>query len=254
MLYLANASTPEIRAAMALRQSLGQMCTPKEGRLPVPVVENGEVVDHAWFAGDNGCYGGKFPGGDQWYRWLTGLVGGRERRCLFAVAPDEFNPYLRDDMGAVSMDRSRPFLADIRVLGVPVAVVAQNGLTEDMVPWEDIDVLFLGGCRRCLACGWWPTFTTLLKPPRCPECGGKTSEWKVGPDAYRLARAATDRGKRVHMGRGNSLRRKRIAEMFGCTTMDGTLLARGPDRWLPFVLSWWDETHLFETDHMEGTA
>lgn len=234
VLYLVNPSSEDIRQAM-LDGLLGQMCTPAEGRQPLPGV---------FYGADNGCYGGRFPGADPWYAWLTQLVAGREDWCLFAVAPDDFNPHHRDDMGRISLHKSLPFLADIRVLGVPVALVAQNGLTPDMVPWSDIDWIFLGGCRRCLRCGWWPDFSTLLGP-RCPRCGEKTQEWKVGPEAYRLARAAIDHGKQVHMGRVNSLRRKRIAEMFGCATMDGTLLANGPDRWLPFVLSWYEEHHLF---------
>ncbi len=247
MLYLANASSPAVRDAMR-SGDIGQMCTPAEGRQPIEILDAaGEVVDWVRFAADNGCYGGKFPGPDPWYAWLTRLVTGRERRCLFAVAPDEFNPVHRDDMGRVSLHRSLPFLADIRALNIPVALVAQNGLTPDMVPWTDIDVVFLGGCRRCRNCGWWPDFASLLGST-CPDCGRSTEEWKLGVDAHRLSIAARDRGKRVHMGRLNSGRRKRIAEVFGCDTSDGTFLAFGPDTNLPRLLRWMEPLTLFGGD------
>jgi hypothetical protein len=203
---------------------LGQMCTPAEGREPLAIFdEHGEVVDWVPYGADNGCYGGKFPGAQRWHGWLAGLVVGREHRCLFAVAPDEFNPHHRDDMGRASLLRSLPFLADIRALGVPVALVAQNGLTPGMVPWDDIDWIFLGGCRRCPRCGWWPDFGSLLGD-RCPDCGGATEEWKESSAAHRLAKAARAHGKRVHMGRVNSARRWSVAAMFGCDTTDGTFV------------------------------
>ena len=243
MLYLGNASSDSIRDAMRAGL-MGQMCTPAEGRQPLDIVD-GDSVNWVWFAADNGCYGGKFPGVDAWLGWLRGLVVGREHRCLFAVAPDEFNPLLRDEMGSVSLERSRPFFVEIRALNVPVALVCQNGLTPEMVPWDDIDWLFLGGCRTCPSCGWWPDFTT-LSGNICPACGGTTSEWKVSVAAHRLAKAARERGKKVHMGRVNSGRRWNVAALFGCDTVDGTFLAYGPDINLPRLLAWRGGAGMFE--------
>lgn len=245
MLYLGNPSSESVRDAM--RSGLmGQMCTPAEGRQPLAIYDaDGDLVDWVWFAADNGCYGGKFPGADRWLGWLTGLVVGREHRCLFAVAPDEFCPPLKDQMGAVSLRRSLPFLGEIRALGVPVALVCQNGLTPDMVPWTDIDWIFLGGCRWCPGCGWWPDFTTTIGDT-CPDCGHETTEWKVSAAAHRLAIAARERGKRVHMGRVNSRRRWTVAGLFGCDTADGTFLAFGPDVNLPRLLRWTGSAGLFE--------
>ena len=40
------------------------------------------------------------------------------------------------------------------------------------------------------------------------------------------------------MGRVNSLRRYRYAQAIGCTSVDGTFLAYGPDVNLPELLSW----------------
>lgn len=221
---------------------IGQMVTPAEGKMPIAITDqHGAVVDWVEFAADNGCYGGKFPGEEKWFGWLDRVVTGREHRCLFVVAPDDFNPAHEDAMGVRSLHRSRPFLPQIRALGVPAALVAQNGLTvDDLDPvWGEFDVLFLGGCRRCLTCGWWPSFDTLLGRT-CPRCGGATPEWKVGDDAARLTYMALDQGVEVHIGRVNTQWRWRHAEMIGCSTADGTFLAFGPDKNLDRMRRWPD--------------
>jgi hypothetical protein len=94
--------------------------------------------------------------------------------------------------------------------GLPVAMVAQDGLERFDVPWPWFDVLFLGG----------------------------STGWKLGPHARALAAEATARGKLVHMGRVNSLRRLRYAAEIGCTSADGTFISFGPDRRLPEALGW----------------
>lgn len=207
MLYLANASSERVRDAMRTGE-LGMMCTDAEGRVPL-TAHGGELV---WFAADNGCYAARGNlDVDRWLTWLTALVAGREHRCLFAVAPDVFNPDLGDAMGSVSLAYSRQYLCDVRALGVPVALVAQNGLTPDMVPWDEIDWIFLGG----------------------------TTEWKLSTAAEVLSREATAHGKCVHMGRVNSAIRWAVAREFECATVDGTFLANGPDKNLERMRQWW---------------
>lgn len=203
MLYLANPSSPKVRDAMR-NGDLGQMCTPAERRMPLDDVD---------WAADNGCFSAKgYPGEPKWLAWLKKLLPWQDR-CLFAVAPDLFNPDLGNDMGLASLERSRPWLPVIRELGYPVALVAQNGLLSDDVPWDEIDVIFLGG----------------------------TTEWKISADANRLTLAAKAHGKRVHMGRVNSARRWRLAEVFGCDTADGTFIAYGPDINVDRQAAWPDE-------------
>ncbi|WHT20963.1 hypothetical protein N8J89_07830 [Crossiella sp. CA-258035] len=214
MRYLANPSSPKVRDAMRAGL-IGQMCTPAEGRQPLNA-DDGAAV---WFAADNGCFSKRgYPGEERWFLWLERLVSGRENRCLFAVAPDRFNPALGDGMGLVSLERSRPWLPVIRALGVPAALVAQNGLAPEDVPWEEIDALFLGG----------------------------TTDWKIGPAAARLAAAAKERRMHVHMGRVNSGRRWAMAEVFGCDSVDGTFIAFGPDVNLDRLLAWADPPSLWE--------
>jgi hypothetical protein len=162
-----------------------------------------------WCA-DNGCGPGKdggigtcYPGNAGYLRRLadrqahTGL-------CAFAAAPD----VLCD--AAATLGRSLPMTDQIRALGYPVALVAQNGLEHLPVPWDDFDVLFLGG----------------------------DTAWKLGPHARRLTEQAQSHGKPVHMGRVNSLRRLRYAAHIGCDSADGTYLTRGPNKNLARLLGW----------------
>lgn len=199
MLYLATPSSPEVRDVMSTGR-LGCMTTPAQGN---------RVPDGAQYACDNGRFGKGWPGAEKWFAWLTSTV---ERygagRCLWAVAPD-----VPMD-AAATLAESQPWLARIRALGIPAAFAAQDGSEgPDMIPWDDLDVLFLGG----------------------------STEWKVGRGAEAVAREAKARGLRVHMGRVNSRQRIRIAEHFGATTVDGTYLAFGPKRNLPRLLGWLNE-------------
>lgn len=193
MRYFANPSTPKVRDAMT-RGLIGCIETPKQGKNRAPV---GAV----WCA-DNGCFGKGYPGDEGWWRWLTEHPG--RELCSFAVAPDVVGD------AAATMERSLPWLRQIRALGIPAAFVAQDGLEDMAVPWDEFDILFIGG----------------------------STEWKLDRHARRIAAEAKLRGKRVHMGRVNSLRRMRYASAIGCDSVDGTYVAFGPDVNLPTVLGW----------------
>lgn len=200
-MYVGTPSSPTVRQAMS-DGLLACITTPKQGN---------RVPEGAAWCADNGVFGKGFPGEDAWWAWLSSRPWPAEL-CLFAVAPDVVGD------AAATLERSRPWLPRIRSLGYPAALVAQNGLEALDVPWDEFDVLFIGG----------------------------DTAWKTGEHAQRLAREARDRGKRVHMGRVNGWRRWQIAEAFGCDTCDGTFLAFGPDRLLPEVLRWSAQPSLFE--------
>lgn len=155
------------------------------------------------WAADNGCYGLGWPGFDAWFQWLRDLAWDASR-CWFATAPDVVGD------ARATLERSGPWLPRIRSLGYPAALVAQDGLEDLEVPWEALDVLFLGG----------------------------STDWKLSEAATELAREAIQRGKRVHMGRVNSHRRYRHATEVGCHSVDGTFLTYGPETNLPQVLAW----------------
>jgi hypothetical protein len=181
--------------------------TPAQGNTRLPGV--------TWCA-DNGCFGKGYPGDTEWFAWLEANAGDAAT-CLFAVAPDVVGD------AAATLERSRPWLPKIRALGYRAALVAQDGLTADTCPWDEFDVLFIGG----------------------------TTGWKLGREVRRLAREAKQRGKHVHMGRVNSEKRFRYAQAIGCDSVDGTYLTFGPDVNLPDVLAWLrlaDHTALFDLE------
>lgn len=186
------------------------MTTGLLSQIVTPAAGNVVTAGTTWCA-DNGVFGNTYPGDDAYLAWL----GARQNlagSCQFVVAPDVVRgadgSFAPD--AAATLARSAPMLPKIRALGFPTALVAQNGLEHLDVPWHAFDVLFIGG----------------------------DDAWKEGPASAMLAAQAKARGKHVHMGRVNSLRRLRIARAMGCDSVDGTFLAFGPDRNLPTLLSW----------------
>jgi hypothetical protein len=159
-------------------------------------------VRGAAYAADNGCFtlGERFDPA-VWLRWLAGLD---RTGCLFAVAPDVVCD------AAATLTRSRPYFPELRALGYPVAYALQNGQEHLPVPWADIDAVFIGG----------------------------DTDWKLSGHAARLAYAAKDHGKWVHMGRVNSHRRLVRAAVMGCDSADGTFLRFAPSTNLPRMLGW----------------
>lgn len=173
---------------------LGMIATPAAGNA---------VVDGVDWCADNGVYAGTYPG-DQWYmEWLAARAH-LLHRCCFAVAPDVVGD------AAATLERSAPMLPLIRRLGYPVALAAQDGIEALTVPWDEFDVLFIGG----------------------------STAWKLGPYARGVVAEARRLGKWIHMGRVNSGRRLRYAHAIGCHSADGTYLAHGPDTNLPKLLGW----------------
>jgi hypothetical protein len=238
MLYLANASTDSIRDAM-LNGPLGCIVTPaSRNRLPVGTVW---AADNGCGPGANGTVGAGFPGYEAYLYWLQTLADeeGADRcdpdqsGCLFAVAPD----VVGDAAATMRRAETMQMLGWIRHLGLPAAFVAQNGLTIQDTPWEDLDALFLGGSAECLPCGYIRPATD-HDTKRCPFCHRRLVEWKLSQAARELTAEARQRGKWVHMGRVNSAKRLRYAAGIGCDSADGTYLTNGPDKNLPKVLQW----------------
>ena len=191
--YYANPTVQRVIDVM-LAGKLGFISTPAQGNKRPPGVR--------WCA-DNGCYGKGYPGDVAWFGWLESQMADAGS-CAFATAPDAVGD------ATATLARSGPWLSRVRSLGYPVALVAQDGLESLPVPWDDFDVLFIGG----------------------------TTTWKLGSGPRSLVQVAAARGMPVHMGRVNSLRRLRYAVDIGCTSADGTYLTFGPDTNLPKLLRW----------------
>lgn len=190
-MYMANPCGVATEAMLAGR--LGFIDTPAQG--------NARPDGVTWCA-DNGAFSDNFDEA-KWWRFLNANAHAAAT-CLFAVAPDVVG-----DAGA-TMERSLPWLPKIRALGYPAAFVAQDGLENLDVPWDEFDCLFIGG----------------------------STDWKLGPHARALVAEAKARGKWAHMGRVNSERRWKYADAIGCDSVDGTFLVFGPDVNLPKLLAW----------------
>jgi hypothetical protein len=196
MLYYANPTgDPLVHRAMA-DGLVGFIDTPNQKNHRPPGIR--------WCA-DNGCYSNQFDDKYQqrWWKWLCDNTHGISL-CAFATAPDVVGS------AAATYERSQPWLTKIRQLGYPAAYVAQDGQELWPLPWNEFDVLFIGG----------------------------TTAFKLGPVARQLANEARQRGLHVHCGRVNSLRRWRFAEAIGCDSADGTILKHGPRVNLARVLGW----------------
>lgn len=127
MLYLATASGPLIREAMA-SGLIGHLNQPNTSNVPVPGVP---------WAADNGCFSERWDEG----RWLSFLERRRDAlpACLFAAVPD----VVGDHLG--TLFRFAKHADQVRDLGYPVAFVGQDGATVKSTPWDDFDVWFAGG-------------------------------------------------------------------------------------------------------------
>ncbi len=120
--------------------------------------------------------------------------------CVFVVVPDVVGDH---DATLYSFDVWRPVLYDY---DLPTAFVAQDGCEPDLVPWDDIDVLFIGG----------------------------TTEYKMSEMAANVVIEAKDaQNKWVHMGRVNTQRRIKYAAAIGCDSIDGSSMSMFTDTYLP---------------------
>lgn len=193
MIYFANPTgNTAVHAAMATGD-LGFIDTPLQGNSRMPGV--------SWIA-DNGCFGKGFDEA-KWWRWLVDNADHADS-CVLATAPDVVGD------AVATLARSAAWLPRIRALGYPAAFVAQDGMEDIAVPWDDFDVLFIGG----------------------------TTAFKLGPVARRFIGEARARGKWVHCGRVNSLKRFRAMEALGVDSVDGTFLIYGPSVNLPRLQGW----------------
>ena len=198
MLYLTGHGSPKLREYANANENLGLLITPNTQY---------KVHDWPWWAADNGAFNKKtYVGDDKWIYWLNYMTADIEN-CLFATAPDVVGD------ARATLRRSLPWLPKIRILGYKAALVAQDGLENLIVPWDEFDVLFIGG----------------------------TTEFKLGGGVRTLCLEAQARGKAIHCGRVNSYKRLQIAADLGCATCDGTFLAFAPDTNLARMQVWFDK-------------
>lgn len=184
---------------------------PNHGRLLTPrhwsSADRTAKAGIAW-AIDNDGFGGVDP--VAFRRMVYGLIGVPD--CLFLNAPDV---YLGDGVEAhtATLEQWNEWYPFLRMTGFPLSFVLQIGATPENVPWDECDAVFVGG----------------------------DTPWKVGPEALAVVREAKRRGKWVHMGRVNTLKRMRYAKSIGVDSCDGTGWAKWRDTRMPMALRWLEE-------------
>lgn len=205
VVYLSGVSTELTRAES--RPDLGILASPDNSvHLQRGTYEPGLVNPLRLWGADNGQYAASRPGGRgfdeaRWLGWLGALpVAG----CLFATLPDVLEWYTDDETGRLfpvgnldaTLELSARYVDQVKGMGFPAALVAQDGLASlDQIPF-DVDAIFVGG----------------------------SDAYKLGTEAAGLVAEARSRGLWVHVGRVNSFRRLDYARSIGADSADGTFL------------------------------
>jgi hypothetical protein len=197
MIYFATPSSPTARQHMR-DHKLGWIDTPAQGNTRPP--------NTIWCA-DNGCYTNNFDE-PRWWTWLQRHQP-TAHQCVFAAAPDVVGD------AEATLTRATPWLPRIRGLGYPAGYVAQDGATPHNLPWNQFDVLFIGG----------------------------TDQFKFSPAAITIVREARARSTWVHYGRINSQRRWRLARAVGAQSADGTFLKYAPGANMIRLMRWFDDAN-----------
>jgi len=164
---------------------VGDLIVPGSGNTPVGI-----------WAADNGAFSGFDE--SMFLAMLERLEPYRET-CLFVACPDVVGD------ASATLDLFHEWAPQLVREQWPLALVAQDGLEADAVPWRVIDALFIGG----------------------------TTEFKLSSEAAGLVRLAKHHNKWVHMGRVNTIRRMVYANSIGVDSIDGTSFSRWSDIYIP---------------------
>jgi hypothetical protein len=192
---------------------VGLLCQPNYRMRPFD-----QLPDGVLWAADTGIFGSRPFILDRYLQMLD-LWTPRSGDCLFATAPDVVADW------EATLKRSIPVIPTIKAMGYRAALVLQDGATPETVPWQEIDAVFTGG----------------------------STAWKLSEDAYRLIAEAKQRGLWAHMGRVNSLRRLRAAEVAGYDSSDGTFLTWAPDGNAKRMQRWFENLNVQPSLSLKGT-
>lgn len=152
------------------------------------------------WAADNGCFASRWND-KTWLSWLG--TRHEPETAVFATVPDVVANH------DATLARWGKWFPIVRDMGYRAAFVLQDGAEVDDIPFDDLQALFIGG----------------------------TTHYKLSEEARRIVQHAKSIGKWVHMGRVNSARRIRIAQEWGCDSVDGTYLAFSPDANTPRLIN-----------------
>jgi len=153
-----------------------------------------------WWILDNGAFTSK--GFTEWY-WLEWMEATKDfsDTCICVVIPDVVGNC------EATIERFKTHSKVASKQFEHIAFVTQDGLTCDMTPWDDFDVLFIGG----------------------------TDQHKMGREAGYLIQEGLRRGKHIHVGRVNT--EYRLMQFWQCHTWDGTALTIKPEKYESIIVN-----------------
>lgn len=185
MLLVSGATSTVSR--LAHEDGLGVLMTPRGGHSAEWLRSTGLT-----WAADNDAFSGFNVTA---FRAMLSRLQSESARCRFVSVPD----VVGDAVATVSLFHC--WEMEVKRYGYPVALVAQNGLENMLIPWRRFDALFIGG----------------------------TDNWRRTPALPWLIAEAKQRGKWVHFGRIN-IGSVRIAQYYGADSFDGSGFSRQPSR------------------------
>jgi hypothetical protein len=122
--------------------------------------------------------------------------------CKFVACPDKVGD------GEETLRMFYEWRPIIKKYNLPIAIVLQDGITVENVPFDLVDSIFIGG----------------------------TTKYKLGKDVRDICIIANQLNLWVHMGRVNSNKRLQYAIDIGCDSVDGSGYSMFPDKKIPYAL------------------
>jgi hypothetical protein len=116
----------------------------------------------------------------------------RRERCRFVAVPDVIDVITKTGSARRTLEVFEYLKDDLRHW--TLALVAQDGLEDFTIPWDDIGAIFIGG----------------------------STEWKMSIHVRHIVKAAIAMGKWVHIGRVNTADRFQYFKKMGADSVDGS--------------------------------
>lgn len=179
MKILVSGATKTLKK-LSNNDSVGCLLTPRSGN-------SLQSMDGFLWAADNSAFSNFDE--KKFIRMLEKIKG---TNCIFVTCPDVVGD------GVKTMNLFNKWEPIIKSYGLPVSLVAQNGMNIDNIPFEKISCLFIGG----------------------------DDKFKLGKEVIDIVKKAKQKNIWVHMGRVNSHKRIRYAYEIGCDSVDGSGYSR----------------------------
>lgn len=173
------------------------------GQLRTPLTNYALAPEPVMWAADNGFFSSQDV--NAWLSWVDRFDENRMRRPKFVTLPDIVGDAAR------TLELFEYFQK--RTNELPRALVLQNGIERERIPWKELDAVFIGG----------------------------DDKFKNSPQAMAAARTAKILGRWVHVGRVNTA--ARVRDWIGLAdSIDGSGISRF-DHMLEDVLAAISGTH-----------